>query len=543
MASTQSVETPIQRYHPIQASMDKIEQVGTSIYNRMTPKMVDSVLRDSRVVGKTTQTAVAIIKAFDPIVTAVDSYASALLEWGVSKYNTLFVNNVLKLMSTFKDFYSSENNDFARVVLRFLTLAIPQPDYLDITTLEKFLGSFKYDPQFGTEKFQKILVSFFKHAKNHWMVNRASKPLEIVQNALYVVAGTMEEILIPVTEKVPNYAKKMSDYFINAAPSRTLFSRKHFRAFYKSLMQERHLSESEIKLSDQYLQIASVLFDLTSMSNKDLVDWTIHSFKFAKSGVESIMKTCRTTSYTILETVVRITPVEPVKAICQAAYTQAQTLYEVGKDGLITVYHKVLDMSPLQVCLDMAYQLDLVLRNKGHALIRLFKVNKRSFIEFVKLNRDDIILFIREGKSILEEKGAETKEAVIQFLSTRAEDLLDIADVGKDVKDLAVEVVADYATFYKEKASGLVFKYYQTIRKETKQLPSLVFRVLRVDEISSFVLRFLKSVEEYLCIKESLSKLDLLTSKTVSEVDHSHLLDSPTIEQEETELVNTEEEH
>jgi len=542
---------PTHKYHPIQDSLGKIEDLGARLYNRFTPAVVDGVIKESRLVAKTTQSAVAIKQVFDPMINAVDSYASVLLEWGVDKYKTLFLNNLHKLTSTLKDFYSSENNDYARVCLRFLTLAIPNPNYLDVTTLEKFIESFRFDPQFHNDKFQKILTSFYRHASKHWLIGRASKPLEIVQNALYVVAGTMEETLIPPAKKVPNFAQKMADYFITSSPSRTLFSRKHFRHFYKQLLQLHQLDEEDTRIADQFLQISSVLFDLTSMSNKDLVDWTVHSFKFVKSSINNVVNNCTSGCSAVVSAVAKAVPTEPIKGLYTSAAATAKTVFEIGKDGVVTIFHKVIDFSPMQVSLDMAYQVDRVLRNKGKGLIRIFKKNRVAFADFVKVNREDILEFIRDKKSCLEDKTVETKEAVVDFLSHRVEDMKtavelgkDVADVGKDISDLAIEVVADYGLAAKERVGHFVVKHYESIKSETRHLTSLVFRVLRVDEIGAFTMKTLKGVEEYLCIKESLSKLDLLTNKSVAEVEKRHILDQPaeldvTVEQAKEEEPST----
>lgn len=226
------------------------------------------------------------------MISSVDGYASVLMEWALDKYQVIFYNNLMKFVSTVKDFYSSENNDFARITLRFLTLAIPQKDYIDSIYPQKFIESFKYDHQFSKESFQKTLNRFYIHAKEHWLVNQQSKPLDIVRNSLYIVASTMEDILFPHDSKIPGFAQKMADYFCNDNPNRTLFSRKHFREFFKTLVRVPELDEVQKKITDQYVQTASILFDLTSMSNKDLIDWTVNSFKMVKNQVNDIVTGC-----------------------------------------------------------------------------------------------------------------------------------------------------------------------------------------------------------------------------------------------------------
>lgn len=515
------------KYHLIQTSLQMAEDIGTKILTQLTPPLIEKIVKDSKIVQKGTSTVVAVKKTVDPYINLLDDYSSVVLEWAEDKYRTIFYNNLMKLFSLVKDFYSSENNDYARICLRFLTLAIPDPTYVDTIYPEKFYESFKYDPQFSKDSFQKVLHQFYKHAKEHWLVNKNSKPIEIVRNALFVVANTMEDVLVPHSKRVPFYSQKMADYFVNESPSLALFSRKNFREFYKNLMQEEELDAGQRLLADQFLQIASVLFDLTSMSNKDLIDFTIHTYKFAKGQVIKLKDHCQTTYSFAVKLATQAIPVETLQNAVNTVALQAKTFYKVGKDGVVTIYHQLLDCHPVQYCLDMAHELDKALRNNGKHLIELFRKNEQAFIAFVRLHRAELKEFIKTRARNLEKYSAETIKIIIEFLERQEDVAIEIAEIGKEVVEALYEITTDFALLYREKLSDFIKANYELIKKESRTVSKLVFTHLRLQEIASFVLQTIKSVEEYLCIKESLSKLDLLTNRCVSEVEQRHIL-SPT---------------
>lgn len=518
------------KYHPIQTSLQLAEELGCKLYTRLTPTLVDEFVKKSELVKRGTTTVVAVRHSFDPLIGVVDTYSSAVLEWAEEKYRVIFYNNLLKLFSLIKDFYSSENNDYARICLRFLTLAIPDPTFMDSIYPQKFFENFKYDPQFNKETFQKVLQHFYKHAKEHWLVNKNSKPIEIVRNALYLVASTMEDILVPEAKRIPFYAQKMADYFVNETPSLTLFSRKHFREFYKTLMQEKELNEVQQTLADQFLQIASVLFDLTSMSNKDLIDFTIHSYKYAKVQVIKARDQCLSSFAFVVKLTKEHSPTQAALAVYNVVSVQAKTVYEVSKDGVVTIWNKLAESHPVKYCLGMALELDKALRDNGKSLIKLFRKNEQAFLAFVRQHRAEIREFLKSKAQLLEKYSVETKKAVIEFLEKQEEVVVEIADVGKEVAEALYEITTDFALLYREKLTDFIKANYELIKKESHTLSKLVFTRLRLEEIASFMMHTLKSVEEYLCIKESLSKLDLLTNRCVSEVEKKHILSQPDTE-------------
>lgn len=519
------------KYHPLQSSIEIAEDFGSRLYEKITPTVIDQLVRESRLVKKGQETAVAVRQTFDPLVDLIDSYSSVLLEWAEDKYRVIFYNNLMKLFSVVKDFYSSENNDYARICLRFLTLAIPDPTYMDAIYPEKFYESFKYDPQYNKESFQKILHHFYQHAKEHWLVTRNSKPLEIVRNALYIVASTMEDIQIAHNSRVPFYSQKMADYFVNGTPSRTLFSRKHFRAFYKQLIHAEDLELSQQQLADQYLQIASVLFDLTNMSNKDLIDWTLHAFKSVKCRIANVNTCIRGTASAAFDLATQAVPTQIVKVAYDQVSIQAKTVYEIGKDGVVVIWNRFVDFSPVQYCLGMAHQLDLALRHNGKNLVEMYKKNEKAFMNFVVEHRVEIRDYLTTKAKIATKYSVQTKEALLQFLEKQEDKAFEIAHVGKDVAEMLYEVTADYSLYYKERLSTFISKNYEILKDESKSLSKLVFEKLRIQEIAAFVLLSLRSVEEFLCIKESLSKLDLITNKCVAEVEQKQILSDSSSEE------------
>jgi hypothetical protein len=511
-------------YHPIQNSIQLAEDLGSKLYGMVTPPIVDRFVRDSKLIATGRNTVVSVKKSIDPFINSIDSYSSGWLQWAEAKYKVIFYDNLMNLFSFFKNFYSSENNDYARICLRFLTLAIPDATYMDSIYPEKFYESFKYDPQYNKESFQKILQQFYKHAKEHWLVNKNSKPLEIVRNALFVVANTMEDILVLPSKRIPFYSQKMADYFINDSPSLTLFSRKHFREFYRQLIQEEELDQVQRQLADQFLQIATVLFELTRMSNKDLIDWTLHSYKFAKNQIVKVREQLQTGYSFAWKLVEENAPIEGIKSAMNSVVVQSKNIYNVGKDGVVTVWHRVLDSHPIQYSLSLAYELDRALRNNGKNLIKIFKENEKAFLAFVKEHRAEIKVFLKTQAKALENYSVKTKEAVVEFLEMQEDIAIELTECGKEVVEALIEITVDFALFYKDRLKGFFQANLSLIREESRLLCTLVFTKLRVQEIAAFVFDTIKSVEEYLCIKESLSKLDLLTTRFVSEVEKKHIL-------------------
>lgn len=172
----------------------------------------------------------------------------------------------------------------------------------------------------------------------------------------------------------------------------------------------------------------------------------------------------------------------------------------------------------------MAHHLDLALRHNGKNLIKMFKRNEKAFLSFVRENRADIRDYVKLRGEKLAHLPVELKEKVVAFLETQENNAQDIATIGQDVVEVLYEITADYSLYFKAKLTDFITKNYDVLKEESKSATKLVFHKLKLNEIAAFVTKSLSSVEEYLCIKESLSKLDLLTNRYVSEVGKKHIL-------------------
>lgn len=520
MSTTQStqVQTPAAEthYHPIQSSLGLIASTSTTVYNKVTPQSVDKYLRNSDVVIAGRKRIEKAWEMFKPYVNTVDSWSSSFLEWSVLKYQELFVLRVQNVISSVKKFYSSESNDYARITLRFLTMVIPNPRFLETVAEQQFVEQFKYDPKFETEKFQVILKNFYKYASHQWKVTQSSKPTEIIKNMLLIVAMTMEEVQLESSEKIPFFAQKMSDYFMEPLLD---LSRVNFRAFVKDLLQVEELSEALTFMADEYLQIAAVLFDLTNLSNKDLIDWTIRFLKTTKKSVSSAYKVAKESYDFLLKEAVRV-PKEAYSFV--SAHTQA--VVKVGKETVISFTTKVRELQAVQYCLEQAQRLDIALRHNLESVKAILQKNEEAFLVFVSQYKKEIAEFIRESSKNLTKYSKETTEAALKVLEQQKIRALNVAELGKETFEMLHDATSQFLFSKKERLFEFFHKNSELLREETRAIGSYVFKVLRIEEINSFVCKNLRAAEEYLRIRESLSKINLLIDSNASEIMDKKML-------------------
>lgn len=508
------------KFTPVQALVTSAEDLLASAYTKLTPTPVDKALRANKVVLKGCQIVQSTRKYAGNLIARVDNAADG------AKF--IVFDTVSNFKKSIKDFYSSENNDYARIILRFLTLAIPNPQLLASTTLEKFSELFRYDPQFGTERFSKILGSFFKQAREHWLVDKTSKPMEIVRNSLYLVAFTMEELHIPYTERVPFFAQKLADYFMVDHQPKNLFKRKSFRAHFSSLLQLDALNESQQTLSDQFLQIASVLFGLTSVGNKDVIDRVIALFKYASNGFDTLFgmgAAGLSRARTSVSTAVAV-PVKQAKIAYDLVLSNGTKLLSVSKDGVITIWTELIDNNAFKTCLKMIHQVNEYFRENGKQIVSKFRANEKVFTRFVSEHKEELVEFIEQRGATLKKFSQPTIDAALETVRKFEGKFQHIAETGKDVTECIYEASAKYISSSKAKLAKFVEEHIDTIKEETESLTHVIFDKLNLQEVCALVVRYLKLVEEYFSIKERLFKLDFLLNKEVVAVEKSHLLGS-----------------
>lgn len=508
------------KFAPVQTVVTATESLLTSAYNKITPAPLDKALRANKLVASGCQVVVKTRRFADSLITRVDQAADGAC--------IVVLDTVSNFRKSVKDFYSSENNDYARIILRFLTLAIPNPQLLAGLSIEKFLELFRYDPQYGSERFTKIIGSFFKQAKEHWLVDKTSKPIEIVRNSLYLVAFTMEELHIPYSDRVPFFAQKLSDYFMVENPPANLFKRKPFRAHFGALLQVPSLSEAQQLLSDQFLQIASVLFGLTSVGNKDVVDWVIAGFKFASSQFDTLLGYGRA-SYVNLKSSVSTAvavPVKQAKIAYDLVLSNGTKLVSISKEGVITIWTELIDNQAFKTCLKLIHQLNAYFRENGKQIIGKFKENEQVFTKFLNEHKEELVQFIEDKRANLKKFSQPTVDATLEAVKKFEGKVQQITAEGKEVTECLYQASANYLSSSKAKLAKFVEEHIDTIKEETESLTHVIFDKLNIQEVCALVVRYLKLVEEYLSIKERLFKFDFLFNKEIVAVEQSHLLES-----------------
>ena len=507
------------KFHPLNSSINLITSQSLALYNKLAPQFVADYLSGSELVSRGLKGAEKGWEMVKPAVDTVDSYSSHLIEWSQAKYQKLFLNRLHSLITGLKKFYSSENNDYARITLKLLTKLLPNPELIHSVTEAKFIEYFRADPKFSSEKVQLIIRTMFKNAQQYWAVTKESRPTEIIRSILFIVAATMEEIVITATDRVEHFAERVTEYFLDKVSSAEIFCQEKFRQHVCQVMDAQELSEGLKRLADEYLQIASVLFDLTNMSNRDLVDWSVKRFIQVKNQVKQLYRVCKQNLDFVLQESIRI----PHEAY---DFTSKKTLavVQVGRETFLSLSLKIKQLEAIQYCLNIAQKVDLALRHNVESVKRILKKNEEAFMAFIGEYQQELVTFIRSSSATVTKYSKETKEALLQVLEKQKIRALNIAELGKETMDMLYDVSAQFLYKEKEMLTQFFVKNSALLQEETKALGSLVFKVLRVDEIASIVARNLAAAEEYLCIRESLSKLDVLTFDSASEIYEKQLL-------------------
>jgi hypothetical protein len=134
-----NAETATQ-HHLLAISLDLAHAYSVQLYKRVTPERIQEVLKENRLVLQGLEGLQAVRRISQPVVDRIDGYLTPMLGWLLEKYQEYLYKNVQKVSATVKEFYSAEKNDYARITLRFLTLAIPQPESYQEGRLHRFQG-------------------------------------------------------------------------------------------------------------------------------------------------------------------------------------------------------------------------------------------------------------------------------------------------------------------------------------------------------------------------------------------------------------------
>ena len=519
--ATQPQTEPVQpKYHPLNSSINLISSRSVALYNRLAPQFVADYLSSSELVHRGIKRAEQGWEMVKPAVDTLDTYSSSFIEWSQARYQKLFLNRVHGLINSLKKFYRSESNDFARLTLKLLTKLMPDPKYIQSVTEAEFIELFKWDPKFSTERVQLIIRKLYNNAQQYWKVTNETRQLDLLRNILFIVAASMEDVVINAADRVERFAERLTEYFLDKADAAVdLLSQERFRQFVVETMKASELTEGLRILADEYLELVAVLFDLANLSNRDLVDWTMKRYKKVKTQLKQMYTVSRHNIDYLLQESVRI----PQDAY---AYTSKKALavVQVGRETFIDLSQKLKQLEAIQYCLNIAHKVDIALRHNVESVKRILRKNEEAFLAFVSEYQQELLTFIRNSSTTLNKYSQETRDALLEVLEKQKIRVLNIAELGKETMDMLYDASAQYLYKEKEMLTRFFVKHSELLKEETKALGGLVFKVLRIDEIASIVARNFRTAEEYLCIRESLSKLDVLTFDSATQIYEKQLL-------------------
>jgi GTP cyclohydrolase II len=502
------------KYQPLNSSINLITSHSLALYHRLAPQFVADYVSSSELVHRGLRGAEKGWELVKPAVHTLDTYSSHFLEWSHSRYQKLFLNRLQNLISGLKRFYRSENNDFARITLKLLTKLMPDPRYIQTVTESEFIQVFKWDPKFSCERVQLIIKTLYKNAQKNWTVTKETRQVDLLKNILFIVAATMEEVVISAEDRVQGFAEKLAQYFLEKADQTAdLLSQVKFREYVVEVMNASSLTEGLRKIADDFLEIVSVLFDLANLSDRDLVDWTMKRYKRVKMQIKQMYTVSKQSFDYLLEESTRI-PREAYDYSSKKAFAVVQ----VGKEKFIDLSLWLKQLEAVQYCLNVAQKVDLALRHNVESVKRILKKNEEAFVAFVSEYQQELLTFVRNSSTTLNKYSKETRDAVLEVLEKQKIRVLNIAELGKETMEMLFDATAQFMFKEKQILTDFFVKNSELLKEETKALGGFVFKVLRIDEIASIVMRHFRTAEEYLCIRESLSKLDVLTFDSASQI-------------------------
>jgi dsDNA-binding SOS-regulon protein len=506
---TQSDSKPTK---PFNWSIGLLENTTVQLYKRLTPERIQEVLKDNKLALQGLDCLHSARRLSQPLVDRLDSCLSPMLDWLLGQYQLHLCQTVQRVSSTVKEFYSAEKNDYARITLRFLTLAIPQPESVRRADFTAFKAFFQYDPQYAQEAFQRILKAFHAIARKSWDISKTSTPLEIIQKVLSIVATTMEDTLISKGNRLADFAQEAVDYFIHEHRNLHCFSRVTFRNYLLEKFELETLDAEQLKFSEQFLQIARMLFEISHMTNQDLISKLAAGIKEIKAFISGFTTEAKDKLASVAEFVLSSIPRDQLLLAFNKATATGVVYLTKGKEEIVVQWNAFRESQAVQHCLEIAQAVDEYLRENGKALVQHYKDNAEALAKFVVQNREAILKF---SLFYCEKAGKYTHEQVERLREMLGKVTLNAIDVLKFIKDAGetlYDVTAEYSIYYKEKLLDYALANYKFVLEEGREKLKIVLEVVRLHQLVSLIGQTVRKVDEYLCIKESLNRVDLLTN-------------------------------
>jgi hypothetical protein len=497
---------------PFNWSIELIEHTTVQLYKRVTPERIQEVLKENRLVLQGLEGLQAVRRISQPVVDRIDGYLTPMLGWLLEKYQEYLYKNVQKVSATVKEFYSAEKNDFARITLRFLTLAIPQPDSIKKADFSAFKVFFQYDPQYAQESFMKILKTYHSIARKSWDITKTSTPLEIIKKVLTIVATTMEETLIGKGNRLDDFAQEAVQYFILEHRNLKCFSRATFRNYLLEKFNLETLDVQQQRFAEQFLQIARMLFEISHMTNHDLISKLAAGIKEVRIFISSFTTEIKDKLSSVAEFVLSTIPRDQMLLAYNKITTTGVVYLTKGKDEIVIQWKALRESQAVQHCLEIAQCVDQNLRENGKVLIQHYKDNTEALARFVVKNREAILNFCLFYSEKAGKYSHEQLEHLGEMLGKMSLSVVDVLKFIKDGGEMMFDVTAEYSIFYKEKLVEYTMANYKFIMKEGKEKLKIVLEVIRMQQLLSLIGQTVRRVDEYLCIKESLNRVDLLTN-------------------------------
>ena len=507
--------TEQRRFSPVTSTIDMVATTTEKLYSKLAPETVDQFLRESSIVSYGVQTATQSWNRLKPLVKFVDDCSDRVVGFGIYGYEHLLLESVNSVLRKVKKFYSCESNPYARVTLMFLTTVMSDPDLVSTTTEDQFMGLFRNDPECHQAEFQTIVKTFHQAVKNHWMGSKNCSKSETVRYILFVVATTMEQMYIENKERVSFFAQKYIEYFFHDETTpKTQHSRRCFREFTRTLLQQKELTADLVLMADQFLQIALVLFKLSNLGNSSMLDMVIDSIRLGKKGVYRAFRICQRGYSTVLLRV----QVLPREAF---AFAQEKTgdLVALSKDVFVAIKVRAKNLRALEYCIELAHKVDLLLREEGAVLLQILKKNRDILKAVVVTYREEIANFLETMPEKCSVYTLQARQALMKFLKDNASVVLDLAGLSKDTLEVLYETTTQFLLSNKQYLTDFCMKYGAVVLDHAKKGKNLAFSVLRIDEIASLAAKTFKAAEDYFRIKESLSKLDPQEPQEVDDYD------------------------
>lgn len=491
------------------APFSSIVATTSSIGSKYGPSLLENLPKNPLIEQKQIlEIADSFLQSSLKVAGFLDRNYDSFVNWAHHNFMYIPYENIISYLNGLKRLNSSKQNIYLRIVMRWLTLSLPNFQNPAEISGEEFIKKFSFDPNYGEEKFENSLKIFYQHAIENWKIEEDTGPMDTIKMALLITAKTIIDDLLEEQHETPGLAEAMVQALSEFEEKNKAFStRKAFITSVAAKVDREKFDVETIETLILFHQVGLALYHLSSLSDmsfvkrfvivakKSVTRWTEKASNVAQctysvtlNGYNSVYSYTQFTCQSL-----------GLDRICESI--------EEGKKQVVVQYHELEKSEHFQKVLAALAQYSQLLQSQGEELATFVMKNSGACLDFIKQRKETFIQFLNEKYTALDQE-YEASQRLAKIAQQGQDFVADVHEAGKEMLSFAFQNFVQFLQTNRKQLMDLVVRVSE-YEVEVNQERSVKLKDVTSDDVCSMLAYTMDLIEKRTQLISQLSKLNM----------------------------------